>query len=80
MAHINKEYAGWPDILIVAGGLELKHRSYGVKTAKLRKGLQKNVCETLSEKIDIVCINEESNRVQMDFLKKMYKMIKGVDL
>ena len=74
---INSEYTGYPDIMIVAAALELKHRSYGVKVAKLRPGKQKDVCERLSEKIDLRCLNEESQSELMDFLRKTYHKIQG---
>ena len=74
---INAEYTGYPDVLIVAGGLELKARRYGIKTAKLRKGAQKETCELLDEKITIKCINEESQEELMSFLKEMHLKIKG---
>lgn len=74
---INKEATGFPDILIIAGGLELKARRYGVKTAKLRKGAQKDTCEYLDTKIPIKCINEESQEELMTFLKDMMFKIKG---
>lgn len=76
-AKINKEYAGYPDYMIVAGAVEAKHRSYGVKTAKFRKGIQEDVCKTLNLKIPVKCINEESEEELIDFLKDMVKKIKG---
>lgn len=76
-AHINRQLAGYPDYLIVAGGLEIKHRSYGVKTAKFRKGIQEDVCETLKKKINIICINEESEKDLIAFLNEMSLKIKG---
>jgi len=76
-ATINKELTGYPDIMIVAGGLELKNRKYGVKTAKYRNGAQKEVCEKLEELIEIKCINQESQDELMSFLKNMVFKIKG---
>ncbi len=76
-ATINKELTGYPDVMILIGGLELKHRSYGIKTAKLRDGKQKEVCEKLAKMITIKCVNEESQDEIISFLKEMHFKVYG---
>ena len=85
--HINKNYAGYPDYMIVAGGVETKAEKYSPKKTGPQfrkwtpstKSTQQLVCESLQEDIEIICTNEKTESRLIDFLKKMRKMIKGKD-
>ena len=69
--------------MIVAGAMETKHRSYGIKTPKFstikRKNFrsQKDFCEELNNSIPTICVNEESQEEIINFLKDMSFKIQG---